>query len=186
MCIRDSTEIHNIHTTLNASLKKYTCLPRTCRLHIGKKLAGIVVTLAILLLVSAAPTFSRPNFQPKLHISITGVNAALEKQIRAYIDDPDLDDLDNLPIYQEGLEHSISNSLQAVGFYHPNIEFTTTARHSNTTIEVSIETGNPVRVNTLDLKLSGPASTNSEFMEQVARLPLALSLIHISEPTRPY
>ena len=158
---------------MNASLKKYTCLPRTCRLHIGNKLAGIVVTLAILLLVSAAPTFSRPNFPPKLHISITGVNAALEKQIRAYIDDPDLDDLDNLPIYQEGLEHSISNSLQAVGFYHPNIEFTTTARHSNTTIEVSIETGNPVRVDTLDLKLSGPATTNSEFMEQVASLPLA-------------
>ena len=158
---------------MNASLKKFTCVPRTCRLHNRIQLFGFVVTLAILLLVSAAPTFSRPNFPPTLQISITGITATLEKQIRAYIDDSILDDPHNLKIYQEELERRISISLQAVGFYHPNIEFTTTTRHNNTKIEVHIETGNPVRVDTLDLKLSGPASTNSEFMQQIASLPLA-------------
>ena len=148
-------------------------MPRTCRLHNRIQLFGFVVTLAILLLVSAAPTFSRPNFPPTLQISITGITATLEKQIRAYIDDSILDDPHNLKIYQEELERRISISLQAVGFYHPNIEFTTTTRHNNTKIEVHIETGNPVRVDTLDLKLSGPASTNSEFMQQIASLPLA-------------
>ena len=158
---------------MNASLKKFTCVPRTCRLHNRIQLFGFVVTLAILLLVSAAPTFSRPNFPPTLQIHITGITATLEKQIRAYIDDSILDDPHNLKIYQEELERRISISLQAVGFYHPNIEFTTTTRHNNTKIEVHIETGNPVRVDTLDLKLSGPASTNSEFMQQIASLPLA-------------
>jgi len=127
------------------------------------------VTLILLL---SNPTFSSPNPQAKLQISIAGVTATLEKQIRAYIGDSSPDDLDNLPAYLTELESRVKSSLQAFGFYHPTVELDTTDRYTTTVIAIRIETGKPVRIGVLDLKLSGPASTNSEFQSQIAKLPL--------------
>lgn len=115
---------------------------------------------------------SNPDNTPNIELSISGVTAALEKQIRAYIDDSRLDDLENLHVYQEELKSKINLSLQAVGFYHPMVELRASYPINNTLIKISIETGQPVRVRTLDIKLSGPASTNSEFQQLIANTQL--------------
>ena len=134
---------------------------------------ALAIALVILVLAISGPTLSRPNPPPGLQISIAGVTATLEKQIRAYIGDSSLNDVDDLPVYLNELESKINGSLQAVGFYHPTIELNTEDRYNTTLIKIDIKTGQPVRVRTLDIKLSGPASTNSEFLEQIAEVPLS-------------
>jgi translocation and assembly module TamA len=126
----------------------------------------------MLIFVVSGVTLSRPHTSPNVELVISGVTAALEKQIRAYVADSRLDDLDTLPVYQEELRARVNKSLQAVGFYHPTVELHTSNPINTTLIKINIKTGKPVRVGTLDIKLSGPASTNSEFLELIATMPL--------------
>lgn len=130
------------------------------------------MALLLLVLIASGPGFSRPDNSPEVEISIVGVTASLEKQIRSYIGEPSANDFSNLPIYLEELKSSVTNSLQAVGFYHPSVKIETTERYTNTLVEIHLETGKPVRVGTFDVRLTGPASTNSEFLEQTANLQL--------------
>lgn len=161
-----------------ASLQKYLVPLLPCyllrrHLRAGNQWSRLVIAAVFVVLTISNPTFSRPNFSPKLQISIAGVTATLEKQIRAYIGDANLDDPDNLPSYLNELETRISSSLQAVGFYHPTVNLDTVDRYTTKVIKITIETGKPVQVGALDIRLSGPASTNSEFLSQVAKIPLS-------------
>jgi len=141
-------------------------------LRSGKRLARLIAAMVTLVFITSGSAYSKPATAPSIEFSIDGVTANLKKQVLAHIIDSRPDDHDDLQAYLPDLKIKILNSLQAVGFYHPAVEINTDRRNSIALVSITIETGEPVRVGELDVNLSGPATTNSEFMEQISQLPL--------------
>ena len=101
-------------------------------------------------------------------IEINGLDEPLEKNVRAYLFlqeeqcDADRWKIENL--VKSSPEH-IRYALKALGYYQPEIKYKLTWEDDCWQVIYDIDPGAPVRLNNIDLIISGPGATESFFIE---------------------
>ncbi|MCG9554834.1 autotransporter assembly complex protein TamA [Vibrio sp. Isolate31] len=128
-------------------------------------------TLPVLIgtLLSSALAFADVSLEVK------GLDGALEDNVDAYLSAVPEEEYAVSLRFQSRLESLIKEALNALGYYQPTITFS----HSEdeTELTVTVEQGEPVRIYTSDIVLSGEAKNDSDFLALIAKSKLSKGTI---------
>ncbi|KIF47016.1 MULTISPECIES: autotransporter assembly complex protein TamA [Vibrio] len=94
-------------------------------------------------------------------LTIKGIDGALEDNVNAYLSSIPEDDYSTSLRFQARLEQSITEALNALGYYHAKISYTITK--DNDELIVNVKPGEPVRIKEMDVVISGEAEKDEEF-----------------------
>ncbi|MDK9781079.1 autotransporter assembly complex protein TamA [Vibrio sp. B172a] len=94
-------------------------------------------------------------------LTIKGIDGALEDNVNAYLSSIPEDDYSTSLRFQARLEQSITEALNALGYYHAKISYTITK--DNDELIVNVKPGEPVRIKMMDVVISGEAEKDEEF-----------------------
>ena len=108
-------------------------------------------------------------------LEIKGLDRALEGNVDAYLSAVPEEEYAVSLRFQSRLESMIKESLNALGYYQPIITFS----HSEdeTELTVTVEQGEPVRIYTSDIVLSGEAKYDPDFLTLIAKSKLSKGMI---------
>jgi translocation and assembly module TamA len=131
-----------------------------------------------LLLLGALMLFSAPCLaKVDVTVDIQGVTGELLKNVRAFLSieqqksDPNLS-VGRLRRLHLKADQEIKQALQPFGYYHPEIKKELTRQDSKWTARYYINLGVPVRVEEVDLKLTGQGAGDPQFQRLVSDFPL--------------
>ncbi len=100
-------------------------------------------------------------------LKIKGIDGALEDNVNAYLSSIPEDDYSTSLRFQARLEQSITEALNALGYYHAKISYTITK--DNDELIVNIKPGEPVRIKEMDVVISGEAGGDEEFTNLIKK-----------------
>ncbi|EOD9422143.1 autotransporter assembly complex family protein [Vibrio campbellii] len=100
-------------------------------------------------------------------LKIKGIDGALEDNVNAYLSSIPEDDYSTSLRFQARLEQSITEALNALGYYHAKISYTITK--DNDELIVNIKPGEPVRIKEMDVVISGEAGEDEEFTNLIKK-----------------
>ncbi len=108
-------------------------------------------------------------------LEIKGLDRALEDNVDAYLSAVPEEEYAVSLRFQSRLESMIKEALNALGYYQPIITFS----HSEdeTELTVTVEQGEPVRIYTSDIVLSGEAKDDPDFLALIAKSKLSKGTI---------
>jgi len=105
------------------------------------------------------------SIQAQTELKIRGLSGALEQNVKNHIASYDKADISNSLRFQMKLRQDIEIALQALGYYQSEIEFTVSEKSVKSTLRVDVTAGQPTRISTADIKLSGDAANDEQFIE---------------------
>ncbi|WP_017190043.1 autotransporter assembly complex protein TamA [Vibrio harveyi] len=108
-------------------------------------------------------------------LKIKGNDGALEDNVNAYLSSIPEDDYSTSLRFQARLEQSITEALNALGYYHAKISYTITK--DNDELIVNVQPGEPVRVKLMDVVISGEANQDEAFVKLLEKSPLKVGRI---------
>ncbi|WP_050937104.1 autotransporter assembly complex protein TamA [Vibrio harveyi] len=108
-------------------------------------------------------------------LKIKGIDGALEDNVNAYLSSIAEDDYSTSLRFQARLEQSITEALNALGYYHAKISYTITK--DNDELIVNVQPGEPVRVKLMDVVISGEANQDEAFVKLLEKSPLKVGRI---------
>ncbi len=100
-------------------------------------------------------------------LKIKGIDGALEDNVNAYLSSIPEDDYSTSLRFQARLEQSITEALNALGYYHAKISYTITK--DNDELIVNVQSGEPVRIKEMDVVISGEAGEDEEFTNLIKK-----------------
>ena len=100
-------------------------------------------------------------------LKIKGIDGALEDNVNAYLSSIPEDDYSTTLRFQARLEQSITEALNALGYYHAKISYTITK--DNDELIVNVKPGEPVRIKEMDVVISGEAGEDEEFTNLIKK-----------------
>ncbi|AUV87348.1 outer membrane protein assembly factor [Vibrio campbellii] len=100
-------------------------------------------------------------------LKIKGIDGALEDNVNAYLSSIPEDDYSTSLRFQARLEQSITEALNALGYYHAKISYTITK--DNDELIVNVKPGEPVRIKEMDVVISGEAGEDEEFTNLIKK-----------------
>ncbi len=106
----------------------------------------------------------------KVSIKLQGIGGALEDNVKAYLSSIPEDDISTSLRFQARLDESITEALNALGYYHAKISYTIT--ESNDELIINIEKGAPVKIKVMDVVITGEAKEDAELTNLIAASPL--------------
>ena len=111
----------------------------------------------------------------EVSLEIKGLDRALEDNVDAYLSAVPEEEYAVSLRFQSRLESMIKEALNALGYYQPIIIFS----HSEdeTELTVTVEQGEPVRIYTSDIVLSGEAKDDPDFLALIAKSKLSKGMI---------
>ncbi|ART81597.1 hypothetical protein CBP31_02260 [Oceanisphaera profunda] len=127
----------------------------------NKSLWGL---LAVLLLSMSA------NAQ-EVSFRLKGLKGDLKDNTRIYLEQLPPIEAEQLPRFRKDIQQAVITSLQALGYYEPDIEITAD-KNKPERVLVQVKPGEPVRIRTLNLALNGEASTDPQFELLLSQLAL--------------
>ncbi|MDG2776618.1 autotransporter assembly complex protein TamA [Vibrio parahaemolyticus] len=108
-------------------------------------------------------------------LKLKGIDGALEDNVKAYLSSiPDKDYSTSLR-FQARLDQSITEALNALGYYHAKISYSIS--EGNDELIVNIHKGLPVKIKVMDVVISGEAKEDEEFTNLIAKSPLKVGRI---------
>ncbi len=110
------------------------------------------------------------NASAKVSLKLQGIDGALEDNVKAYLSSIPDDDISTSLRFQARLDESITEALNALGYYHAKISYTIT--ESNDELIIDIDKGKPVKVKVMDVVITGEAKEDEEFSNLIASSPL--------------
>ncbi|MDF2153204.1 autotransporter assembly complex family protein [Vibrio sp. CAU 1672] len=115
----------------------------------------------------------------EISLSIEGLEGALKDNVDAYVTSIPEEDYSISLRFQSRLEQSITDALNALGYYHANISY---AIPNDDELIVTVDPGPPVIIADFDVVLEGEANQDQEFLDLIARSPLrAGAILHHGE-----
>jgi translocation and assembly module TamA len=98
-------------------------------------------------------------------LEINGVDGALLDNVEAYLSSIPEEDYEVSLRFKARLERNFTESLNALGYYHPSYDFSVSA--DQTVITASIDPGPVTRIEQLDIQISGEAGKDPEFSKLI-------------------
>jgi len=125
----------------------------------NNKWVGLILSLVVL---NNAPALA-------FDVEIVGLTGELETNLRSHLAAYENHRLDR--ISQRQFRSVIDTALNPYGYYHSTFESTVT---NDDHLKLEVVAGEPVRINTLDIRLDGAAASDEEFSALLAQTPLQL------------
>ncbi|MCG9598797.1 autotransporter assembly complex protein TamA [Vibrio sp. Isolate25] len=113
-------------------------------------------SLPVILLASGLPAFAQT-----VDLSVEGLSGELETNVDAYLSSIPEEDYNTSLRFQARLEKSLTEALNALGYYHPDFSFRVEDEGSE--LVVVITPGSPVLIKEVDIQLTGEASDDRSF-----------------------
>ncbi|WP_182036213.1 autotransporter assembly complex protein TamA [Vibrio diabolicus] len=108
-------------------------------------------------------------------LTLKGIDGALEENVSAYLSSIPTKDYSTSLRFQARLDQSITEALNALGYYHAKISYS--IPEGNDELIVSIKPGLPVKVKVMDVVISGEAKDDEEFAKLIERSPLKVGKV---------
>ena len=127
--------------------------------------------LSRLLWVLAVCLFSTRLFAD-VKVEIRGVDDEIRDNVALYVGEPVNDNPLNVQAFVRELPDEVTASLQALGYYHSEVDIELQEDDEDQLIRITIERGRPVRIGTLNITLKGDAQNDAAFASALRQLPL--------------
>ncbi|HCM1319559.1 TPA: outer membrane protein assembly factor [Vibrio parahaemolyticus] len=108
-------------------------------------------------------------------LKLKGIDGALEDNVKAYLSSIPEKDYSTSLRFQARLDQSITEALNALGYYHAKISYSIS--EGNDDLIVNIHKGLPVKIKVMDVVISGEAKEDEEFANLIAKSPLKVGRI---------
>ncbi|MCS0404157.1 autotransporter assembly complex protein TamA [Vibrio diabolicus] len=108
-------------------------------------------------------------------LTLKGIDGALEENVSAFLSSIPAKDYSTSLRFQARLDQSITEALNALGYYHAKISYS--IPEGNDELIVSIKPGLPVKVKVMDVVISGEAKDDEEFAKLIERSPLKVGRV---------
>ncbi|EJB0369774.1 autotransporter assembly complex protein TamA [Vibrio parahaemolyticus] len=108
-------------------------------------------------------------------LKLKGIDGALEDNVKAYLSSIPEKDYSTSLRFQARLDQSITEALNALGYYHAKISYSIS--EGNDELIVNIHKGLPVKIKVMDVVISGEAKKDEEFANLIAKSPLKVGRI---------
>ncbi|TOI14575.1 autotransporter assembly complex protein TamA [Vibrio parahaemolyticus] len=108
-------------------------------------------------------------------LKLKGIDGALEDNVKAYLSSIPEKDYSTSLRFQARLDQSITEALNALGYYHVKISYSIS--EGNDELIVNIHKGLPVKIKVMDVVISGEAKEDEEFANLIAKSPLKVGRI---------
>ncbi|HCG7972887.1 TPA: outer membrane protein assembly factor [Vibrio parahaemolyticus] len=108
-------------------------------------------------------------------LKLKGIDGALEDNVKAYLSSIPEKDYSTSLRFQARLDQSITEALNALGYYHAKISYSIS--EGNDELIVNIHKGLPVKIKVMDVVISGEAKEDEEFANLLAKSPLKVGRI---------
>lgn len=108
-------------------------------------------------------------------LTLKGIDGALEENVSAYLSSIPAKDYSTSLRFQARLDQSITEALNALGYYHAKISYS--IPEGNDELIVSIKPGLPVKVKVMDVVITGEAKDDEEFTKLIERSPLKVGKV---------
>lgn len=108
-------------------------------------------------------------------LTLKGIDGALEENVSAYLSSIPAKDHSTSLRFQARLDQSITEALNALGYYHAKISYS--IPEGNDELIVSIKPGLPVKVKVMDVVITGEAKDDEEFAKLIERSPLKVGKV---------
>ncbi|MEK2061498.1 autotransporter assembly complex family protein [Vibrio parahaemolyticus] len=108
-------------------------------------------------------------------LKLKGIDGALEDNVKAYLSSIPEKDYSTSLRFQARLDQSITEALNALGYYHAKISYSIS--EGNDELVVNIHKGLPVKIKVMDVVISGEAKEDEEFANLIAKSPLKVGRI---------
>ncbi|KFE95228.1 membrane protein [Vibrio parahaemolyticus] len=108
-------------------------------------------------------------------LKLKGIDGALEDNVKAYLSSIPEKDYSTSLRFQARLDQSITEALNALGYYHAKISYSIS--DGNDELIVNIHKGLPVKIKVMDVVISGEAKEDEEFANLIAKSPLKVGRI---------
>ncbi|EMF7445888.1 outer membrane protein assembly factor [Vibrio parahaemolyticus] len=108
-------------------------------------------------------------------LKLKGIDGELEDNVKAYLSSIPEKDYSTSLRFQARLDQSITEALNALGYYHAKISYSIS--EGNDELIVNIHKGLPVKIKVMDVVISGEAKEDEEFTNLIAKSPLKVGRI---------
>ncbi|EOX4832991.1 autotransporter assembly complex family protein [Vibrio alginolyticus] len=108
-------------------------------------------------------------------LTLKGIDGALEENVSAYLSSIPEKDYSTSLRFQARLDQSITEALNALGYYHAKISYS--IPEANDELIVLIKPGLPVKVKVMDVVITGEAKDDEEFAKLIERSPLKVGQV---------
>ncbi|HHF3198354.1 TPA: autotransporter assembly complex family protein [Vibrio diabolicus] len=108
-------------------------------------------------------------------LTLKGIDGALEENVSAYLSSIPAKDYSTSLRFQARLDQSITEALNALGYYHAKISYS--IPEGNDELIVSIKPGLPLKVKVMDVVITGEAKDDEEFAKLIERSPLKVGKV---------
>ncbi len=111
----------------------------------------------------------------KVSLKLQGIDGALEDNVNAYLSSIPDDDISTSLRFQARLDESITEALNALGYYHAETSYTITENKDELIID--IKKGPPIKIKVMDVVITGEAKEDLEFKSLIAGSPLKVGRV---------
>ncbi|WP_107852983.1 autotransporter assembly complex protein TamA [Oceanimonas marisflavi] len=108
--------------------------------------------------------FSLTATAEEVELRLRGLDGELEDNTQIYLDQLPAIEVEQLPRFRRQIITAVTDSLQALGYYNPEIELEQSEKDPEE-VTVRVSAGEPVRIRTLTVQLQGDAETDPAFAE---------------------
>lgn len=111
-------------------------------------------------------------------ITLSGLKGELENNVQIYLARYSADEISTSLRFQARLEEDITMALQALGYYQSTINIVLESRNKGSRLNITVVAGEPTRISTVDLQITGDAATDNDFKALLAKAPKKGQIVH--------
>lgn len=107
----------------------------------------------------------------EVKLVLQGLKGELKENTRIYLQQLHPIQVEQLPRFETDIKTAVAESLQALGYYSPDIEIIED-KNKPSRVVVKVKAGKPVRIRNLTIDISGEAKSDPKFAALLKKLPL--------------
>lgn len=117
--------------------------------------------------------------QAQTTLRLSGLTGELEANVQRYLDRYAATEISTSLRFQSRLEQDIGTALQALGYYHSEIDISLQRNGNNgSRLLIKVTPGEPTRIKETDLQILGDAQNDADFLVLLAQAPQAGDIVH--------
>lgn len=117
--------------------------------------------------------------QAQTTLRLSGLTGELEANVQRYLDRYAATEISTSLRFQSRLEQDIGTALQALGYYHSEIDISLQRNGRNgSRLLIRVTPGEPTRIKATDLQILGDAQNDADFLVLLAQAPQAGDIVH--------
>lgn len=117
--------------------------------------------------------------QAQTTLRLSGLTGELEANVQRYLDRYAATEISTSLRFQSRLEQDIGTALQALGYYHSEIDISLQRNGRNgSRLLIRVTPGEPTRIKETDLQILGDAQNDADFLAILAQAPKVGDIVH--------